>query len=312
MSKNNDHLHEEWQDFNEDDVPKGMDWDENYHSIRHLIHKDRKKQLRIRYVSIAFAGIFIISCTWAYFFAPPPEQPKFASVPAVKLLRNTSDTISRFRLADSTLVALYPHSMLIFSTDYNQVKRELYLDGIGEFDVHKDHSRPFIVYADNITVKAIGTRFLVKNVKEEVSESVLLEEGIVQVTDRVVQQSPKLLAVNDLFIWNRSASTMEIINKNKNTKPMLATAKKETLAEDRMIMRPTWFSFDNAALPVILDRLSELYGQPIRFKKSDLANLHFIGKFDKNDSLEHIIQVITSLNELKYKKKDDGTYLIYK
>lgn len=312
MSSNNDGLFEEWDDFKPEDVPEGMDWNENYHSIRRRIHRDRKKQQWIRYGSAAFAGVFLVACTWAYLFAPGPEQPKIAGGPVIKVIHNASDTISRFRLPDSTQVVLYPHAMLVFTSAYNRSARELYLDGVGEFDVHKDRSRPFIVYADNLTIKAIGTKFLVKNEKQATSESVLLEEGIVQVTDRVMRKSPKLLAVNDLFIWDRTAASMNIVNTTKKAKTTLAPAPKEAGAEDRMVVRPAWFSFDNASLPVILDRLSELYGQPIKFKKSELANLHFIGKFDKNDSLEHIIQVITSLNELKYQKKNDGTYLIYK
>lgn len=308
MSIDKDHLFEDWNNFSQEDVPEGMDWNENYNSIRHRIQRERKKQQRIRGIVITLVGLILIGSSRAFFLSSH-DEPHLASGTVFTLVQNTTDTIARFKLGDSTQVALYPHSMLVYTSSYNQRTRELYLVGAGEFDVHRDHFRPFIVYADNLTIKAIGTKFLVKNGRQDLYESVLLEEGIIQVSDRVVRKAPRILAVNDQFIWNRSSGLVEIVNKSKKVK---TTPKKETQQDDKMLVRPTWFSFDNAALPAILDRLSVLYGTPVSYRQNDLAKLHFIGRFDKEDSLEHIIQVITSLNELKYKKEKDGTYIIYK
>ncbi|HEX3006263.1 MAG TPA: FecR family protein, partial [Bacteroidales bacterium] len=88
---------------------------------------------------------------------------------------------SRLILPDGTKVWLNSGTTLKYRTDYGFKTRDIYLDGEAYFEVAKNRSRPFLVHAATIMVKALGTSFNVKCYPEENTIETTLVEGKVQI-----------------------------------------------------------------------------------------------------------------------------------
>ena len=84
----------------------------------------------------------------------------------------------RVALADGSVVVL--NTATAISLDYSNKERRVVLhDGEALFDVAKDAARPFIVVADGVEVRAVGTAFVVR--VRDAFEHVTVSEGIVEV-----------------------------------------------------------------------------------------------------------------------------------
>lgn len=84
-------------------------------------------------------------------------------------------------LSDGSSVVLQPKSILyyhrVFDSDYREVK----LEGEAFFEVAKDPNKPFLVYADKIVSKVLGTSFVVRAFRDERDVKVLVKTGKVSV-----------------------------------------------------------------------------------------------------------------------------------
>lgn len=106
-----------------------------------------------------------------------------ALLPRAERYRTLVGEMRRIPLADG--------SMLILNTDteahveYSQDRREVILSrGEAMFEVESDPGRPFIVYASDVRVRAVGTVFGVRLLAREVA--VTVSEGVVELAHQAV------------------------------------------------------------------------------------------------------------------------------
>jgi len=309
-----DDLYRQWESSEHSDIPQGVDWEDSYQAIVHRIGRARhRRRMAVRAIG-AVCLLLAVAGVYQYMHTPGTASRKDL-LASVETIANQTDSLQAVYLKDSTLVQLYPHSVLSFNAAYNQTDRQLLLLGIAGFKVHKDPQKPFTVHTDHLSVKAIGTEFRVSNRQRDSIESVWLEEGVVQVDLLNGAQQPRILAVRDLLVLNRADQSIAISNDGARGKTLARTADSKTKKHGypaSVLSGAKWFAFDNTALPAIFDQLSVIYGCTIRYDKKELKNMLFIGKFDKKDSLDHILGVITSLNNLRYDKIESGIYEIKK
>jgi len=115
---------------------------------------------------------------------PPvaPATPR-ATFTAVATARGERRTL---RLADGTLVALAPASTLRISSTYGARERAVELEGQAVFTVTHDSTRPFAVRTAHAVARDLGTRFAVRAYADEAATDVVVAEGLVAVSDRLV------------------------------------------------------------------------------------------------------------------------------
>ncbi len=86
----------------------------------------------------------------------------------------------QLQLSDGTKVHLNAGTSLKYPVTFLQgQKRQVFLTGEAYFDVSKDTEHPFIINADNLNIKVLGTQFNVSNYPEDVESQVVLVEGSV-------------------------------------------------------------------------------------------------------------------------------------
>jgi transmembrane sensor len=97
------------------------------------------------------------------------------------------------KLQDGSEITLSAGSQI--SAEFSAARREItLLKGQAFFAVAKDPSRPFYVITPTTSIRVVGTRFDVRRGEEAVKVSV--EEGIVDVAERVASQHPDSASTN--------------------------------------------------------------------------------------------------------------------
>jgi len=84
-------------------------------------------------------------------------------------------------LPDQTMVTLNAESRLIYPDHFTDYERSVELHGEALFEVVSDHARPFMVKTKNMNIRVLGTVFDVKEYEVDVTSSVSVATGKVEV-----------------------------------------------------------------------------------------------------------------------------------
>lgn len=187
--------------FIEDCMPN----DVNIANIKRATHmkikRHRRRRLMAYVLSMAAVLFGVVAFTTITLFPSGlTTETAVADVPAVELISVKVPVGERMTimLADGTRVVANSCSELRYPKTFSGQTREVYAKGEVFFDVAQDQSHPFIVNADGVKVRVLGTKFCVNNYNSERSQVVLLE-GCVTATlkgnDTVTMHPGNLLSV---------------------------------------------------------------------------------------------------------------------
>ena len=189
-------------------------------------------------------------------------------------------------LPDGSRVVLNKQSTLVFSRHFNKTTREVSLIGEGYFDVKHDASRPFVVHTGKIKTTVLGTAFNIKYFDQENNVIVTVTRGKV-----MVQKEDKTLGVvlpDQQIVFNQKQNRSEVL-----------------AVEARRIIE--WqendLFFDDVTMDDAMTQLARRFNVKIRFANNDSKDCRFTATFLKGESLDEILQVITSFNHTEYQKK---------
>lgn len=116
-------------------------------------------------------------------------------------------------LPDSSHVWLNAGTKLIYPKEFNRTIRQVYLSGEMFADVRRDEDRPFIVSADRLEVKVLGTQFNFKSYQEDVKSEVSLVRGKVSVSLKASKMNGRLtLAPGDILRFNKTNNHIDFLN----------------------------------------------------------------------------------------------------
>lgn len=193
-------------------------------------------------------------------------------------------------LSDKTEVFLNANSRLKYPVTFTGDTREVTLTGEGYFKVTKSQ-KPFIVNAEEISVKVYGTEFNVNTNKQKYIET-LLVTGSVGITnhDREVMMKP-----NQLYVLNTVSgeSTVDAVD-----------------AEDILAWRDGMFRFTNKPLESILDEIGAWYGLRFTFENGHNKDILFNMSLFRTAEVNEILEVLEASAEITFIKKDGGEYLV--
>ena len=300
---------EEWESFkyttNIDTKLSNKLW----FNVKHNTIKPKATVFYLRKFSVAASIIFILGIgIWSLIL-----QKNFQSTNInlnnsnLTKIDNESRINKTVILPDSSVVVLYPNSSLIYNRFIFRDKRDIKLSGEGVFSVKKDSLSPFTVYSDVITTKVLGTKFRVQAYGLDNLIKITLYEGKVVVNSlkgRVKAFKRKIYMIpGDIFEYNKKMSTSLLKHYNKGNQ----IGSKNI---DDANSSTNWYMFNNQKLPEVLDQLGILYDEKIVYDKNDLNGMSFIGKLDKTDSLQHILNSICLLNNLVVVKETNGYRII--
>lgn len=270
-----------------------------------------KKRPVIYYLAAAAAVIAVAFFGWQYLFknhAPETEAPAFEA----RRIANTTQKPMNIVLPDSSLVTLSPNSTVYYKEPFQDGKRIVELKGEAYFEVVKHAQMPFIVESYPLSTTVLGTVFSVKSFEKERQIKVALFKGVVAVgnTDpgRPAVRTPFYLSPGDVLTYDKQNGQVRFItSKTTGTSPTGSEkgAGRQPLP-DNIMEDNNWYMFNNQPLAGVLDQLSLLYNEKISYTATDLEGLSFIGRIDKTDTLETVLQLIGRLNNLEVIREPHG------
>lgn len=199
----------------------------------------------------------------------------------------------QLQLSDGTTVHLNSGTTLKYPVKFIAGEnRQVFLDGEAFFDVAKDKKHPFIVNADDLNVRVLGTHFNVSNYPEDVATDVVLVEG-----------SVGMYNVNEEFDATKNTVLKPgykgSFNKQNNmifTKPVITD------------IYTSWvnggLTFRNMTFKNIITKLERRYNVTIINKNEKLANEKFNASF-KEESIENVMSYFNDIHGINYTIKNN-------
>lgn len=190
-------------------------------------------------------------------------------------------------LADGTRVKLNSRSELIYPDNFTEQTREVTLIGEAYFDVAKDASKPFIVKANGIDVKVLGTSFNVSCYEKQSTIETTLVEGKVAVI--LPDRKEEVITPSQQLVFDKAKQT--------STTATVDTRIYTSWINNKLI-------FKNERIDVILAKLQYWYDFEIEYDNESIKENRFSLEIDKNTDLNKILDLINFTSNIKLIKTD--------
>lgn len=200
-------------------------------------------------------------------------------------------------LPDQTKVTLNRYSTLSYPERFKGNRREVNLQGEAYFEVAKDAKHPFIVEAEALNVQVLGTHFNVEAYSGDAEVRTTLLEGSVAVSIRGEEQR-LVLAPNESAVYNKEKGTL--------LQESAPGAKDEVLWKEGIIL------FHQLPLQEIARQLSNAFHTDIRIADPHLQNYCMTAKFDADEDLTQILDLLKNAGNFTYKKENNTITLTTK
>ena len=259
--------------------------------IQHQQSNSRVLVLRILKIAAVIVFALIIGSA-AYFVGK--NQLSNKSMARVMV----DDTgLSQIVLSDGTLVTLNRDTKINYPDQFGSDVREISIEGEAFFEVTPNPNKPFIIHAGEATIKVLGTSFTVNAYPENDRVEVIVATGKVQFSKLETNQTPHLVIL-DPGEKGTYVNTSKELKKSINTDPNFLAWKTRTL------------TFSETSLKEVIQQLNKVYRVQIDLSDTQLDNLLLNAHFE-NETLEFILEVISSTHGLKVDKQN-GHYLLLK
>jgi hypothetical protein len=196
-------------------------------------------------------------------------------------------------LSDGTIVHLNSGTTLKYPVRFIAGEnRQVFLDGEAFFDVAKDKKHPFVVNADKLNVRVLGTHFNVSSYPEDDQTDVVLVEGSVGMyTSNEVFNADKNTILKPGFKGSFNKNNNNIDTKEVNTD-----------------MYTSWMNgglmFRNITFSSICKKLERRYDVTIIIKNNKLANEKFNASF-KEKPIEKVLTYFEDVYGFEYTTKNN-------
>lgn len=188
-------------------------------------------------------------------------------------------------LPDGSRAFLNADSKIAYGKKFNAKERTVKIIGEVYFEVSKDSDRPFIVETDGLNVKVHGTSFNVNTYHEDDIKVSLIEGSVEVITNN---QKRLMLSPDESAVYNIKTNALLVEKGN---------------ADYSIEWRFNRFRFTDESLISIMERLERTFNIEVDIKDSVAKNKRFTGDFSKNETIEQILEIMSSNNKFKYRMK---------
>lgn len=201
-------------------------------------------------------------------------------------------------LSDGTHVCLNSGSTLKFPVRFiNGMKREVFLEGEAFFDVTKDKRHPFVVNANAVSVRVLGTKFNVSSYAEDKVVNTVLVEGSVALSSTVRPNEKTMLTPGYKGGFDKSGNAAFSLEK-VDTKFYTNWMKGEIV-------------FKGVGFKEIISKLERTYNVSIKNNNKALDGVKFSGAFDKNiESINDVMDAMSKIQPFNYEITKTNSIII--
>lgn len=209
------------------------------------------------------------------------------------ILTTPYNATAEVTLSDGTVVTVNAGSRLVYPQKFGGKTREVELQGEAYFKVKHDASRPFIVKANGIATKVLGTEFNVRSYSRNATHVTLLQGSV------LVSAAP-------------SGSTSKVPSSlSKHLKPG-----EDALFHDGILsVQPVdteiytaWkngeFYFDNETLLDIAREIGKWYNVSVIFRSPEKMHARLFFAAPRDGGIEELLELLNGLDKAKFSYKD--------
>lgn len=199
----------------------------------------------------------------------------------------------KLQLSDGTTVHLNAGSSIKYPIQFiKDLKREVFITGEAYLDVAKDANHPFIVNANDLNIRVLGTQFNVSAYREDEATEVVLVEGSVSLyTESEGYNTDKNTLLEPGFLGSLNKS-----NNNISTSEVITS------------IYTSWISgklvFRNMTFKNIVKKLERHYDVTIINNNTELMNEVFNANFG-NESIEKVLGELKANYGINYRFLDN-------
>lgn len=279
------------------------------------------KNRRMVWYSTAAAVILLTIglFAWHYFLPSAPDR----KVLAVNWLHRATQPAKKsvLTLPDGTVVTLNSATSITYPERFGDSIREVYMDGEAYFDVTRDPQHPFIIHANKMNIRVLGTSFNVKSYQNEPLSEASLISGSVEVTlndrpsDRIILKPKEKLIVQNSGTFrrpvNKGAAMPALDTSGKGIRYSLTnlTYFPNTV---KTVIETSWMEnklvFSDKDFAQLSGQLERWYGIHIEFGNEKVKEYRFTGFFEK-ESLPQALNVLKMIEPFNYRIADSTVYI---
>lgn len=269
----------------------------------------------IPWMQFAASVAFIMLLGWAVYsvMIKREEKPQLGrqdnmierSESLIEKVNSTSQTME-LALSDGSKISLAPKGRIRYPERFDGERREVFLEGEAFFDIARDPGHPFLVYANGLVTKVLGTSFRIKAYGGSREVTVEVRTGKVSV---FAQSDPHLkekvadkqlqgvvLTPNQKIIYARNEVKMV---KTLVEKPEIVVAKEEI----------PQFEFEDTPASDVFNTIARAYGIDILYDEALLKDCPLTARLD-NQTLHDKLSIICKAVESSYEIVD-GQVIIH-
>ncbi len=194
-------------------------------------------------------------------------------------------------LADGTRIWLNSGSKLVYPSQFDARRREVYLEGQAYFSVTHAENAPFYVHTKDMEVKVLGTEFDVSAYDDDPYTATVLTKGSVELTT----QRQALFGSKKTKI---TPGTRAVFDQQQAVLQTQQVDVKEYVSwKDGSLVLNT------APLAEILRKVSRYYRVEIELKQPKLAGVRFRGELILQDDVRDVLKGLALTTGLNYKQQ---------
>jgi len=259
---------------------------------------NKRRRLAIYSVSIAATVIFLVAgLVWL------TSDKKKSPLVREKSFSEVSSPIgskTKLVLPDSTVVWLNAGSKLTYNEQFGTTNRNTTLIGEAFFDVKKS-TVPFIIHANKMQIKVLGTAFNVRAYPDEKTTETSLIRGRVEIRLDKKPDRPFILEPNEKLIV--SNEQQDEIKTKVQSKDPLVVYKTLTRTVDSTIVETSWVHneliFQDEDFREIAMKIEKRYGVAIEFKDEKIANERLSGTFT-SETIQEALNALQLATKFHY------------
>ncbi|MFK7807109.1 MAG: FecR family protein, partial [Saprospiraceae bacterium] len=250
-----------------------IDTNQEWNNISELLESDTTKVTKVialqpkrsyaKLLSIAAAAAVLLVAGWWLFNL---------NSGSTDLIVSSEDSFKEQKLSDGTQVNLNQHSTIGYA-DAADGTRQVVLDGDAFFDVKRDETRPFVISADEVAIKVLGTSFYVDARDDQDQIQVIVASGTVAVE---VDNKKVILEKGDIGVYTKSNQQL---------------VKKQNQDVNYMAWKTGKLVYEEALLGKVIFDLNRTFHADIRLEPAGLKNCTLTAVYE-NQTLESILVIL--------------------
>ena len=275
-----------------------------------------------RYISAIASVLFLSLLTYQFFQVGSTNEETLSAVPSMEWqeLKNTTAVATTLFLSDGSKVILEPFSSLKYPNLFLKKQREVVLKGEAFFDIARDTTQPFVVYANETITKVLGTSFTIKAFEGQKEVEVAVKTGKVAVYANVSSLPKKIIKEKEKFVIRTDEQILiPIPNKKLEVTPnqrvvfdKLKADMHKAVVKLPLPIRPVKqlpkFHFKEEPVSEVLKILGEAYELEMNYEQANLDKC-LITTTLEDVSLFAKLDIICQAMGLTYKEQAASIYI---